>query len=375
MRTYSPTHLHTTVDCEPSEASLEEAKFLLLSQLHATAEASAAGWLRALCAGGVSHIPLLHSHTRTYARTRAHPRTHARTHTHTHTHALSLSHTHTRTYRCNVVRDEKKAAAGDGGRGGGRDGGGGEEEGEEGEEGGESGNSATGMPAGDSTEDSEAARRAQKELEMEAEEAAKWAHIAQRWQTRLFAIECVRRLLAVLQHGAHFDLSLPATPSDPPERLIDQLPDLVSVAFTAANFPLESVRPAGIATILDLVHKFGAAEDPEYEGHLLLELHAAQVSHTAHVHAYAIAVLILILTHLIHSPTSLTHPPHSLTCHLRRSDLRIAPTVLRAISRPRPYRRWLCRNVALPARGWLGGKPDPNPNLDAGPWPWPRPEP
>ena len=44
---------------------------------------------------------------------------------------------------------------------------------------------ASGLPAGDSTEDSEAARRAQKELEMEAEEASKWAHVSPRWQVRL----------------------------------------------------------------------------------------------------------------------------------------------------------------------------------------------
>jgi len=143
---------------------------------------------------------------------------------------------------------------------------------------------ASGLPAGDSTEDSEAARRANKELEMEAEEAAKWAYVAPRWQTRLFAVECVRRLLAVLEHSAHFDLATAQQEQlsaiNGGDYLVCHMPELVSVAFTSATSPLDAMRPAGIAAVLDIAEKFALADDPEYEGHLLLELYSAQITAT-----------------------------------------------------------------------------------------------
>ena len=148
---------------------------------------------------------------------------------------------------------------------------------EEGDGGWDQNASSVGGAAGDSTEDSEAARRHQKEMEMEAEEAAKWAHVSPRWQTRLFAVECVRTLLAVLTHPAHFDLKR-ARSSERADYLVEQLQELVSVAFTAATSPFEAMRPAGIATLLDVADKYATADDPEYDGHILLELFAAQIS-------------------------------------------------------------------------------------------------
>ena len=78
----------------------------------------------------------------------------------------------------------------------------------EGEEVGEVGRGASGLPAGDSTEESEDARRRQKEAEMESEETAKWEFIAPRWQTRLFAVECVQQLLSAHLEPVHFSLTL-----------------------------------------------------------------------------------------------------------------------------------------------------------------------
>ena len=186
-----------------------------------------------------------------------------------------------RTLKDVVLETKKKKDSGGGGGGGGGGGRGGDDEGEEGEEGDDGGGvGASGLPAGDSTEDSEAARRAQKEAEMEAEEAQKWAHISPRWQTRLLAVECVRRLLAVLQHPAHFDLKLARDAGAKPESyLSENLQELISVAFTASTSPLESVRPAGIATLFEIADRFGETDDPDYDGKRLLELYAAQVAH------------------------------------------------------------------------------------------------
>ena len=99
------------------------------------------------------------------------------------------------------------------------------------------------------------------------------------WQTRLLAVECVRRLLVVLQHPHHFDLQAARASGDLTERyLIEQLQELVSVAFTAATSPFEAVRPAGVVALFDIADKFGPAEDPDYEGKRLIELYAAQIS-------------------------------------------------------------------------------------------------
>ena len=222
------TALFELIEYEPSEEAMEEAKLLLLSQLDGTAEAEPCWWLRSLR---------------------------------------------------DVVLEVKKKKEASGGGGGGGGGGGDEGDGEEGEEGdGGGGMGASGLPAGDSTEDSEAARRAQKEAEMEAEEAKKWEHVSSRWQTRLLAVECVRRLIAVLHDPAHFDLKLARDAGAKERYLIEQLQELVSVAFTAATSPFEAVRPAGIVTLYDIADKFGQADDPDYDGKRLLELYSAQIS-------------------------------------------------------------------------------------------------
>lgn len=89
----------------------------------------------------------------------------------------------------------------------------------------------------------------------------------------------MRRLLVVLQHPHHFDLQAARASGDLTERyLIEQLQELVSVAFTAATSPFEAVRPAGIVALFDIADKFGPAEDPDYEGKRLIELYAAQIS-------------------------------------------------------------------------------------------------
>jgi len=215
------------LDFEESEEALEEAKVLLLESLDTTADREPSFWVKQL--RGV---------------------------------ALEI---------------KKEKDKGDEPRGGGGGGGGGDEG--DGEEGG--GEGASGLPSGDSTEEGEAARRAQKELEMEAEEAKKWQHVALRWQTRLVAVECVRRLLAVLEQPAHFDLYLERAKKEAGETadcLCGRLAELVSVAFTAAAFPVEAMRPAGVAIVLDLADKFATAGDPDYEGHIILELYSAQIS-------------------------------------------------------------------------------------------------
>jgi hypothetical protein len=59
--------------------------------------------------------------------------------------------------------------------------------------------------------------------------------------------------------------------------LVHSLPALVGVAFTVATARIDAMRPAGVLMLLDIVDKFGAAADPDFEGHLLIEQSHAQV--------------------------------------------------------------------------------------------------
>ena len=54
------------------------------------------------------------------------------------------------------------------------------------------------------------------------------------------------------------------------------LRELVGIAFASATSPTEALRPAGILALVRIVERFGAADDPDYEGKLLLELYHAQ---------------------------------------------------------------------------------------------------
>lgn len=179
-----------------------------------------------------------------------------------------------------VVVEVKKTSGGGGGGGDKYESRGDGEEGEGEEEEGQTQNNA-GLPSGDSTEESEDARRRQKELEVEAEEASKWAHISPRWQTRLFAVECVGRMLSSATSSEHFDLTLARQSSNCAGQLVSLLQDLISVCFTAATAPVEALRPAGVLTLLELVHKFGTAMDPDFDGHLMLEQYHAQIAAAA----------------------------------------------------------------------------------------------
>eukprot|EP01116_Phalansterium_solitarium_P006469 TRINITY_DN18779_c0_g1_i1.p1 TRINITY_DN18779_c0_g1~~TRINITY_DN18779_c0_g1_i1.p1 ORF type:complete len:1950 (-),score=546.78 TRINITY_DN18779_c0_g1_i1:75-5924(-) len=104
-----------------------------------------------------------------------------------------------------------------------------------------------------------------------------------RWRTKLFAMECVRRVMSVIlqqvepgQPSPHFDLALARQLKG--DFLIMYLSDLIQMAFTAATSPIESLRPVGVNALMDILTDFKGAADPDYEGHVLLELYSAQTA-------------------------------------------------------------------------------------------------
>eukprot|EP01132_Coremiostelium_polycephalum_P005936 gene5936-7391_t len=101
-----------------------------------------------------------------------------------------------------------------------------------------------------------------------------------RWFTKIFALECVRRVISVVRNKPeHFSMVL-ANQQPIHNRndfLVYHLHDLIGIAYKAATSQIDSMRPVGILLLEDILDGFGSAIDPDYEGHLLLELYQAQI--------------------------------------------------------------------------------------------------
>eukprot|EP01113_Clastostelium_recurvatum_P033815 TRINITY_DN4514_c0_g1_i5.p1 TRINITY_DN4514_c0_g1~~TRINITY_DN4514_c0_g1_i5.p1 ORF type:complete len:1605 (-),score=389.94 TRINITY_DN4514_c0_g1_i5:24-4304(-) len=104
--------------------------------------------------------------------------------------------------------------------------------------------------------------------------------ISYRGYTKVFAMDCVRRVISVCKStpvAAHFDLSL-ARQASGLDTLVLRLHELVGMAFNAGTSVTDSLRPIGVWTLKDIVEAFAPCQDPDYEGHGLLELYQAQIT-------------------------------------------------------------------------------------------------
>ncbi|GFG34432.1 hypothetical protein Cfor_07683, partial [Coptotermes formosanus] len=102
-----------------------------------------------------------------------------------------------------------------------------------------------------------------------------------RWPTRVFAAECVRRIIVACEgnKGAHFDLALAKEMQLTKSRgdyLVLHLSDLVRMAFMAATSDSDPLRLEGLKTLHEVIDKFAHVPEPEFPGHLLLEQFQAQ---------------------------------------------------------------------------------------------------
>ncbi|KXS22333.1 hypothetical protein M427DRAFT_65329 [Gonapodya prolifera JEL478] len=112
-----------------------------------------------------------------------------------------------------------------------------------------------------------------------------------RWKTHLFALFCLRKLIAeVFASGRqeHIDLALAReakknliktrSSTNRGDFLILRLNDLIRMAFAAATAPVNDLRLGGLDLLEDLLGRFGSAPDPDFEEHALLEQYQAQIS-------------------------------------------------------------------------------------------------
>ncbi|XP_071390774.1 HEAT repeat-containing protein 5B [Centroberyx affinis] len=106
--------------------------------------------------------------------------------------------------------------------------------------------------------------------------------VAPRWVTRVFAADCLCRIILLCENvdKAHFDLAAArSTKAKNPkgDLLVLHLSDLIRMAFMAATDHSNQLRMAGLQALEDIIKKFASVPEPEFPGHVILEQYQANV--------------------------------------------------------------------------------------------------
>lgn len=137
---------------------------------------------------------------------------------------------------------------------------------------------------GDDDDDDDADDNDDDVAEFHAEETQSTHPAVQpRWPTRVFAAECIRKIISTCENAnaIHFDLIQAKEAQMTKSRgdyLILHLSDLIRMAFMAATSHSDQLRLEGLKTLQEIIDKFARVPEPEFPGHLLLEQFQAQVS-------------------------------------------------------------------------------------------------
>ncbi len=95
-----------------------------------------------------------------------------------------------------------------------------------------------------------------------------------RWQVRLFAMECLRDLIALLQKQASTSVEESAGEA----ALLQKVADVVRIAFSASTAGVTSLRVVGLHIVAQILQMFGKTPDPDFPEAMLLEQYQAQIS-------------------------------------------------------------------------------------------------
>ncbi|XP_048863454.1 HEAT repeat-containing protein 5B isoform X1 [Brienomyrus brachyistius] len=106
--------------------------------------------------------------------------------------------------------------------------------------------------------------------------------VAPRWVTRVFAADCLCRIILLCENAdrVHFDLAAAraAKAKNPKgDLLVLHLSDLIRMAFMAATDHSHQLRMAGLQALEDIIKKFASVPEPEFPGHVILEQYQANV--------------------------------------------------------------------------------------------------
>ncbi|KAM4693258.1 HEAT repeat-containing protein 5B [Discoglossus pictus] len=106
--------------------------------------------------------------------------------------------------------------------------------------------------------------------------------VAPRWATRVFAADCLCRIIMLCEHAdkTHFDLAAARSArlrNPKNDLLVLHLSDLIRMAFMAATDHSNQLRMAGLQALEDIIKKFASVPEPEFPGHVILEQYQANV--------------------------------------------------------------------------------------------------
>ena len=95
-----------------------------------------------------------------------------------------------------------------------------------------------------------------------------------RWQVRLFAMECLHSLIAMISKEAA--VSVDESPGE--AALQQKVADVVRIAFSASTAGVTALRVVGLRIVDQILQMFGRTPDPDFPEAMLLEQYQAQIS-------------------------------------------------------------------------------------------------
>lgn len=103
-----------------------------------------------------------------------------------------------------------------------------------------------------------------------------------RWRTQLFALQCLHNIVNAAADGSKLEHFNPVLArqigANPRHMLYSRVGDLIRMAFSASAALVEDVRLAGLQVLRDVIERFAASPDPDFDGALLLEQHQAPIA-------------------------------------------------------------------------------------------------
>ncbi|KAK4632053.1 Pof6 interactor protein 1 [Fulvia fulva] len=104
-------------------------------------------------------------------------------------------------------------------------------------------------------------------------EAASSTQELMRWQVRLFAMQCLHNLIAMIQKEATVSDDTPGEAA-----LQQKVADVIRIAFSASTAGVAALRVVGMQIIDQILKMFGRTPDPDFQEAMLLEQYQAQIS-------------------------------------------------------------------------------------------------
>ena len=95
-----------------------------------------------------------------------------------------------------------------------------------------------------------------------------------RWQVRLFAMECLHELIAMISKEA----AVSVEESHGEAALQHKVADVVRIAFSASTAGVTALRVVGLKIVDQVLQMFGRTPDPDFPEAMLLEQYQAQIS-------------------------------------------------------------------------------------------------